>query len=330
MSTQANIIKAFSLGKFPGSAYQKPEHIITVISNVFISGDLVYKIYKNDNKTFNKGFYDISNRQNRFGFTRNDFSWNHNLSAAIYLELRGIILKNQSIIFTEPTDRADEFCIVMKKIDMQNALTSHLINRRLDLNDFYQIGHQFGERIIHLPEMSDAKINLYQDFIIRIRDIDKFMDWVNESIPNKEASGYVEFMYNFLGKHKSRLEKAKNLIGAGIDIHSENAVFINGKLYLIDTYPPKDNWHWGHKHIGIYRLATDVYALRGEKEFRKVLKGYEDFSKEKLDQSYEKFFILYAATIMCAYYYQLVKHDLSRVKVVKKYHAFLRLYFQNH
>lgn len=332
MGTQDKIIEAFSLGKFPGCDVEKPKHIATAISNVFICGERVYKIYKNNNEDFNRSFYDISNKQNRFGFTRNDFSWNHNLNKEIYLELCGILWKDDSITFTDPSDDADEMCIVMDKIDMHNGLAIELMDGRLTPSDFYQIGYQLAERMSELPEVPDNGIGVYQDLVSRVRDTDEWLRMVRgmttKHIPENEGSIYIAYLQDFVDEHKSALEEASHLVGTIFDIHSENAVYEHEKFFPIDTYPPKESWRRGYKHINIYRIATDVYALRGEKEFRKVLRGYKDFSKEKIEKRYEKFFVVYASVIMCPYFYVLGEHDPLRAKAAKKYHTFLRSYFQ--
>lgn len=325
MTSQAKIIKSFSLGRFSG-CQEKPKHIVTVISNVFISGQRVYKIYKNDDKEFNTLFYDLSVKENRFKFTTNDFSWNHDLSPEVYLELRGILLQKENVVFTDPTKGVDELCIVMQKIDMHNALIIKLLNIELKTHDFYQIGYHFADRESKLPEISDSGLNLYQNFITRVRDVDEFFIYMKDVISSKETKKYVDYLYNFVEKHKVELGKAKHLIGTGIDIHSENAIYDHNRLYMIDTYPPKEDWRLGYKHINIYRLATDVLALRGEKEFREMLKGYQDFSKEKLDPAYEKFLVVYSSCIMVSYFNALAKHDPSRAKAAKNYLSFLRAY----
>lgn len=329
MSTQSKIIEAFSLGKFSKCDVEKPKHIITSISNVFVCGEKVYKIYKNDNEAFNRSFYDLSNKQKRFGFTRDDFSWNQSLNKEIYLELRGAVLKEGGVIFIDPTDNAEELCIVMKKVDMHNGLFVQLMDGRLTMGDFYKIGYQLAETISVLPEIPDRGLTLYEDFVVRIKDVDEWLGIFAAHISRDEAKKYIHFMNAFIEKHKSELEERRHPFGTNLDMHSENALYKNGKLLLIDTYPPKADWKRGYKYMDVYRFTTDIYALRGEREFREALKGYTDFSKEILESKYEELLVIYAATIMCPHLYMLGERDPLRAEAAKKYHDFLRGYLKN-
>src|ERR1035441_10967527 len=116
------IIDFFKKGAIPNPDGTLPKHIITAISNIFVFKDKAYKIYKNDSDFFNKSFNDLSKKENRFLFTQKDFEWNNHLSPEVYTKLRGVILKDDAIVFTEPTDSSDELVIEMNKIDMSNQL----------------------------------------------------------------------------------------------------------------------------------------------------------------------------------------------------------------
>lgn len=62
MHSQIKIIDAFSRGDIFGEI-SAPKHRTTVLSNVFIFKNKVYKIYKNDNKFYNENFRDISSKK---------------------------------------------------------------------------------------------------------------------------------------------------------------------------------------------------------------------------------------------------------------------------
>jgi hypothetical protein len=71
-----------------------------------------------------------------------------------------------------------------------------------------------------------------------------------------------------------------------------------------------------------------VYALRGEKEFRGMLAGYQEASGEVLDDEYKTFFVVYSAAIMTTYLYVIGIHDPLRMTAAERYHTFLQEYFR--
>ena len=198
-----NIIEVFNQGKSAELNKAKPQHIVTAISNVFVFDTKVYKIYKNDSDFFNKNFNDLSNKNNRFLFTRKDFEWNNKLSPEVYTKLRGVVLKNDAVVFTEPTDDSDELVIEMNKIDMSNQLIKRLVDKRVSLDDCFEIGKQFGERESHLPKLT-ANRTAYEDFLTRYQDL---IPWVGnvKDIPKDEAEKYLNYVKDFIENHKDEL-----------------------------------------------------------------------------------------------------------------------------
>ena len=315
-----NIIEVFNQGKSAELNKAKPQHIVTAISNVFVFDTKVYKIYKNDSDFFNKNFNDLSNKNNRFLFTRKDFEWNNKLSPEVYTELRGVVLKNDAVVFTEPTDDSDELVIEMNKIDMSNQLIKRLVDKRVSLDDCFEIGKQFGERESHLPKLT-ANRTAYEDFLTRYQDL---IPWVGnvKDIPKDEAEKYLNYVKDFIENHKDELN-SKDLMGVCVDVHADNAVLI-GKTFLpIDTYAPKETWLHGYKFINIYRVATDIYAFLGKKYFEKVLQGYEEATQQTLPRKYDKFLLVYCELITWPYQYMLSEKEPWRLDVAKKYQSFI-------
>jgi hypothetical protein len=323
MGNSEKIINAFKGGDFPGSDTKKPKHIITTISNVFVCGEKTYKIYKSDSKFFNDSFNDLSIKSNRFSFTRKDFEWNNNLSPEIYLELKGVFWNNNEVIFTEPKDDVDDLVIVMNKIDISDTLFEKLRSGGISLNDCYEIGMQFGKRILSLPG-SFKRVSVYENFISLHKDLIAWIDSVNEFIPKEEATVYLNILLEFIKSNREYFEQDPLLIGPCLDIHADNVLFVNNRLLPIDTYSPKENWLSGYKYLSIYRLATDVYAFLGKEYFDEILRGYVDVTREQLPRNFDKFLILYCELIACPYQYTLSWNDASRLDIAKKYHKFLK------
>ena len=96
---------------------------------------------------------------------------------------------------------------------------------------------------------------------------------------------------------------------------------------LFDCYSVKYDWRFGPALLNIYRFATDVFALVGEKEFRAVMRGYCDsLNVEQPSKEIERFFVIYAALIMMPYLYMLGKTDTDKHEAAVKYHDFLKRY----
>jgi len=321
---QKNIINAFLNNEVKGYLGGKSNHIETVISNVFVGNDFVYKIYKDDSKFFNENFYDLSNKKNRVSFTTDDFNWNHALSPEVYLELKGVSIETGEVEIVDDIDSVQELVIIMKKLDMNQGIFMRLMRGDLKQNDFYQIGFQLAEREKRLTPNTTSQLNLYDDFNKRYPDVKNWIAEADKYIPLEEREVYLLFLRSFIDKYKEDLKTADEYIGIGMDFHSENGVYENGVLLPIDTYPPKAEWRAGHRHINVYRVATDAFALSGEESFRSVLRGYEESNKEKFDKTYERFFITYAAVIMVPYFYMLGEKDALRKKAAERYQTFLK------
>jgi len=324
MNNGDKIVDLLKKGIVPGLGGAKPKHIVTTISNVFIFEDKAYKIYKGDNDLFNKNYNDLSNKESRFAFTRRDFEWNNLLSPEIYTRLRGVVLQGGAIAFTEPTDDSDELAIEMNKIDMSSLLIKRLMENRISLEDCFEMGKQFGEKVSHVPKLT-ITMTAYEDFLTRYHD---FIPWVRsvKSIPQDKAEKYLDFMKDFIESHKDELN-SKDLMGVCVDVHADNVVLAGKAFSLFDTYAPKEAWLHGYKFINIYRLATDIYAFLGKEYFEKVLQGYKDTTHEELPRKYDKFLVVYCGLVTWPYQYMLSDKEPERLVVAKKYEAFIESMF---
>jgi aminoglycoside phosphotransferase family enzyme len=323
MITNEKIIEKFKNGNFAGAETSAPQHITTTISHVFVDKTKVWKVYKGDNFFFNENFNDLSKKESRFSFTRKDFIWNHRLSPEVYLELKGITLRDDKLIFGDANDSADDLVIVMNKIDMNNGLFNLLNENKLSLSDCFQIGKQLGERSKGLPQEEPVR-DLYEDFVQRSNDLVSWLAGVEKYISKDEAQTYLNTFSQFVELNKIKFEKSTGLIGPCLDIHADNVVFTNGNLLPIDTYAPKEAWLYGYKFLNIYRVATDIYAFLGEEYFEQTLKGYEESTGDKLPREFDRSLVLYCELITCPYQYMLSEKDPSRLKVAEKYHIFLK------
>jgi aminoglycoside phosphotransferase family enzyme len=318
------IIEALLEGKIAGSDGAKPHHIVTAISNIFVFPSIVYKIYKNDSEFFNKNFNDLSQKDNRFLFTRKDFDWNNQISPEIYTDLKGIRLENDEVFFVEPNANADELMIVMNKIDMANQVIRKLVDNKITIKDCYEIGKQLGERVSKL-QVPVLNFTAYDDFQSRYKDEVAWITSVKE-IPKNEAEKYLSFVKEFIESHREELDKDGQM-GYCLDVHADNAIYTDGEYLPIDTYAPKEAWLYGFKNINIYRVATDFYVFMGKKAFDEVIRGYEESTKQRLLRDWDKFMVIYCEIIMWPYQYMLAEKEPWRLEIAKKHQEFIESIF---
>jgi len=324
---QKEIVKEFSAGNFEGYGGGNIEHIQTALSNIFIDGDLVYKICKDDYEVFNKIYFDLSKKENRHTFTTKDFRWNNEINSDVYSELKGVKFQDKKLVFTKLSEDPDELVIIMNKIDMSDSVFLKLLNTVLSPSDLYSIGAQLAEMDNDLIPKETFFSNPYEDFLDMTKDTIGWLELNKKYIPEDEAFEYVSFLTKFAKTNESELKAlGAESMGVGIDGHSENALFSESKLLLIDTYPPKKEWRHKYKHINAYRLGSDIFALQGKAAYLEFVRGYESAAKESLNPEFEKAYVLYAACVMCPYLYILGENDPVRLEAAKKYHEFLKTY----
>ena len=322
MNTDEKIISAFKTGQFPQAGKDLPKHIVTAISNVFVFADRAYKIYKGDNDFFNKNLNDLSAKDNRFSFTKKDFEWNNQLSPEVYLEIKGIYLKEDKVTFGNADAAADALVIIMKSIDMNDSLINRLMANTISMDDCYKIGFQFGEREGDLPEEQIAR-SVHDDFVSRYNDVVPWIASAEKHIGKDEIKLYVSHLQKSI-EDTTEIFKSNADMSFCLDIHADNVVFSNGVFLPIDTFSPKADWRYGYKFLNIYRLATDIYVFLGKECFENTLQGYQDATHQVVPRKLDTFLILYSELISCPYQYMLAEKDPSRLPVAEKCRLFLK------
>jgi aminoglycoside phosphotransferase family enzyme len=321
--SQAPLLGLFRSGEVPGES-ETPEHIETVISNVFLFKDRVYKIYKNDNDFFNNNFHDISSREERFAFSISDFDWNNQLTKEVFLRLQGVKILDNAMVLLDEYNGADELVLVTKRLPTGTVLFDLLQAGSLAEGDFYEIGKQFAQRekgFILSGAVNDELLS--NNMTERYYDV---LEWIKDTkeVSDSEKEGYAGQLKELINRVYAN-DTSK--VSVCFDFHSLNAFYVDKILYPFDTHPPKDAWRFGPPLLNIYRLATDVFAFAGEKEFRAVMNGYcEYLNISSPDEEVERLLVIYAALIMVSYLFMLVSTDGDKRDAALKYHDFLKRY----
>lgn len=328
--SQKPLIELFKKGDFSNQT-GTPKHIETVISNVFIFDKTVYKFYKNDNEFFNKGFRDLAPKDSRFDFTKRDFKWNNSLSPTIYLETIGVKVDDGKIVIVQNQEDAEEIVIVMNRVNTDDLLFEKLMRGEISRDESFLMGKQLAESLKKAQVKLDGNHNFYEKFEMRVSDLRDWIKSVSEFISEEESKEYCDFLEAFRKDHKDLFEKemSEELVHGG-DMHSHNAVFTDGNLYLMDTFPPKEEWLVDHRLIPLYRVGADIWALSGNKDlFESFIKGYEEGSGSKVNRLLDDLYIIYASGIMVSYLYMLQRTDKEKKESAERFHKFIKDYFSN-
>lgn len=320
--SQSPLLELLQQGKVPGEQ-GIPTHVETVISNIFLFNERVYKVYKQNNESFNKNFVDISRTPERMVFSREDFEWNAQLAKEVYIFLRPVKVEDGTLVFLDSFEEAEEFLLVTKRLPSEACVFEHLLKNDLTSADYYEMGKQFALREQYFAEHEDAgKISLLENMQGRCVDIDEWLKDVEEYFPASEREMYIAQLGSSINEiygHDTRKTSTC------IDFHSLNAFYIERTLYPFDCFSIKYEWRFGPALLNIYRFATDVLALVGEKEFRAVIEGYhETCGTAPVSEEVEKHLVFYSALIMVPYLYMLGKNDSEKYDAAITYHRFLK------
>ena len=327
-NTQERIVELILEGKFPGEN-TIPKHVETPVGHIFIFEERVYKFYKNDTKFFNEEFRDISQKEERFLFTGKDFEWNKMVSPDVYLDMVGVVVDNNELKLGPLDASSEEAVIVMNRLSTENILFRKLFNHEVTENDSFEIGQQFGKALSKVQKDPIEGQSFYDLFGDRIKNIRGWLNLVSDFVSSEEAQSYCDYLEGVREANKDWFnQELSEEITLDGDFHSQNAVYYNKKLYLMDTYPPKEEWQIGHRMIPVYQVGSDIWALSGNKElFESYLRGYEDGSSLDIDRKLADVFIIYAASIAVFALYEQQRKDKDMTGPAEQYHAFLRNYF---
>lgn len=202
----------------------------------------------------------------------------------------------------------------MNRIDLKHNLSYLLHDKTLMEEDFYTMGFQQTKAVANFPHQPKTNEIFYDIFQRRLDDL---RDWMY-SAPDFFS---LDLTDTIIGKLRKYLDSKKehfiafdvNKYVVSIDNHSDNIFYNNGSVFFLDIYPPKEDWMVVVPWINIYRPATDILILMGEKYARAFLKGFQDFYGE-FDESHELFYFLYSAGIQGVSLFNLSKNNEIKAK----------------
>lgn len=326
INSQQSLIRAIKNGCIVGEL-ESPQYIETVLSHIFVFPQSVYKIYKSNNDFVNRTFLDLSDRSVRWDFTQEDFSWNYSFSPSIYQRVTFLSLKNGTVSVQERSDFS-EMAIQMKRVDTDRILFESLRYKNINTKDAFLIGKHLGSAL-RSKQMTTLGMDVSENFRVWLQDLKEYSCLAKEHLSQKESAQYCGFLESWAKRCSPYFRQdSHNMLGMIGDIHAGNAVYMEGTLLLIDTFQPKPSWRYGNILLSCYHMGADIWALCDRERYDSYLLGWERGALSQADQHLESVGVLSGVFLRTLYLYILGKTDPKKREVAKRYHAFLRKFFE--
>lgn len=310
-----SLLQSFSQSRLPGFVQPPEKTITTMISNLFFSGDRVVKIYKQQ-KYF---FADLKNLSPRRNFYRDDFLWNHQMSPSIYHRLQGMQLQ-QGTWRPANLTTAQDFCLVMKRIDDSRNLTARLLAGQVTAQQLAQLANLMIANLQQLSRKNQAALR-------QLRAQWKWPDFVNVNLADNRDWAYSASPYlprPMINRIIARVKRARQIIPYfqqltmadmiySIDSQSDNLLLLDHQIQFLDIMPPKPNWRLSDLLYTLSRPAADVAVLMDQKSSRVIYQTYAQhhpLPSPAVIAVYETI----SALIRTAYLY-----NLNQPKLAKRY-----------
>ncbi|HEC32997.1 MAG TPA: hypothetical protein ENI63_01925 [Candidatus Kaiserbacteria bacterium] len=315
------IHKLFSTGKIPGLYGDEiPEHIETMISDVYLFKKTVYKLYKWNSKKFNSTYLDISNPTIRTKFYTDDFKWNHYFNKHIYIDLLGVNVSRDSLSFNTDITKSHDAVIKMNRIDEENNVTNLLKRNALSIKELECIGAETTKTIAEFPNPQRTQNNWYTYITKRLKDTQIFLNLAKPSLNQNDIDTYMQKLNAYVARNQKQLKAiTPKFLSISIDNHSDNVFYQNGKTTFIDIFLPVPDWQLADPFFNICRLSADVWAYTDKAHADGLVGGFQKYyTSYQIDNTLKLFYQLYSACIMVAY-----KFLISDTKTALKYKTYL-------
>lgn len=327
MMDNKELVESFLKGTVRGIAEDGliPAHIETQISHLFLFPSAVYKLSKRDNAFFNEHFRDLSSREERLRFYKADFFENQYFSPKVYLELYGVYQEaGGSILRLGVEQNAEDAVMKMQRIDLSYNLSNLLHKKSLSEDDFRGMGYQQTKAVALYSSQPKSAENYFELFQNKLDDLRDWMESADRDyFSAEEINQVIRILKEYVDKKKSEFENVDtNSYVISLDNHSDNIFYESGMMFFLDIYPPKEDWMIVAPWINIYRPATDIFILMGEKYARAFLSGYKNYYG-KFDESHENLYFVYSAAIQAVSLHNLSKGDPQKLEDSIAYKNFI-------
>lgn len=249
------------------------EHRQTHISDVFLAGDLVYKL----KKPVDTGFLDFTTLEKRRWFCRRELELNRRLSSGIYLDVEKITRDGENFTLAGSGEVVD-YAVKMKRLDERDNLNSMLKQKQVErafltnvtdvLVEFYAQSELSAENasvgdLAQIRENCQGNFTQLQSSAPSLIEADKF-----EVIRKATES--------FLKRHRQLFERrvmeGRICDGHG-DLKTEHVYNADG-VQIIDCIEFNDRFRYQDPAADLAFLATDMDYLGHPSKALLVLRGY--------------------------------------------------------
>ncbi|MBI4087067.1 hypothetical protein HY416_03775 [Candidatus Kaiserbacteria bacterium] len=289
----------------------KPErHIETWLSDIFLYEDVGRKVTKHVSDEAVGDFVDPLKRKN---FYRADFAWNNLFAPEIYTSLEGMREINGG---WKPSEHntADDFFILMNRIDADDTLINRLWNKKVTKEDVVRITEKL---LINLDRANEKYFDeqnrelgksVYERMIARLsnfRDFARSASGISQEVTDSRANALVHFH----ASHPYFKKLPESSASVTIDGHSANIVFIENKPVFMDVYWPMPAFRIVDHALATARIAACVRIFGGDELAGAMYDTYRRKRtlppKEILD-----FYEAYNAFVMGYYFTHIKRHEL--------------------
>jgi aminoglycoside phosphotransferase family enzyme len=237
--------------------------------------------------------------------------------------LYSIGLKDGKVSINDDIDDADDFIMKMRRIDWKYNLSSLLHEKTLSQKDFQLMGYQQTKNVAQYPYQPKTDETYYDIFQRRLDDLRDWMYSAPDYFSKEKTDEIIHKLEKYLEKEKSSFIGFDNSqYVVSLDNHSDNIFYKDGKIFFLDIYPPKEDWMIVSPWTNIYRPATDILILMGEKYARSFIQGYKDYYGF-LNESHELFYFIYSAAIQAVSLYNLSENNQSKKEDAGLYKLFV-------
>ena len=237
------------------------DHVIeTILSKLFVRGEEVHKAYKHRIADF----ADLTHRETRRAYISEDFFWNNVMAPEIYLELRHVLHDGAQYVHVE-NDRAEDWYIVMKRIDSEKNLLNSLEQKAPKEVDLREYARLLTDRLRMLTNEKGEELSIHisKGTAHISSEVLGVCDWASSSaaphLSFDEVMRVKELLTEALRREK--YFNAPVSLSVVIDTNPDNIIFLDEGISFIDVMPPKDEWRVHDRYFPLCRTSADVSAL---------------------------------------------------------------------
>jgi aminoglycoside phosphotransferase family enzyme/predicted kinase len=308
-------------------------HLQTHISDVFLAGDVVYKI----KKPVNLGFLDFTTLEKRAGFCSEEVRLNQRLTSGIYLGVE-TITRDKDGFRLNGTGRPVEHAVKMRRLPDENTLTSMLranlvsesfVNRLVQtLVDFYQTST--------LKETEMKRFGSFGYIKNKCRENFQQMPDFSDSLPHNRKIQFIQSATRiFLDRHKELFDRRidhRHICDTHGDLKTEHVYQYQG-VQILDCIEFNQKFRYQDTASDLAFLAMDMEFLGHRPAALFLLSRYVDTANDPDLMQVIDFYKCYRAMVQVKVYHLQTQNmpenaDDEKARHIHQMEQYLKLGYQ--